>query len=85
MFAGGEPLFRYCDCPVSEDCLRLSKLFCMFDCSGALIGRRSVCLHRYEEDIEKTKQLGSNCFRFSFEWAQIEPRRGKLDESVIKK
>ncbi|GMH39661.1 hypothetical protein BSKO_07559 [Bryopsis sp. KO-2023] len=38
---------------------------------------------RYEEDIRGAKELGSNCLRFSFEWAQIEPKRGEIDRTVV--
>jgi beta-glucosidase len=32
--------------------------------------------HRYEEDIEFLAGLGLGCYRFSIEWARIEPTRG---------
>ena len=40
---------------------------------------------RYEEDIKNTKQLGCNCFRFSFEWARLEPSKGNIDQSAIER
>lgn len=39
---------------------------------------------RYEEDIELTHKLGCNAFRFSFEWARIEPEPGVIDFEAIK-
>ena len=39
--------------------------------------------HRYAEDIERAKQLGVNVFRFSVEWARIEPRPGQVDEAEL--
>jgi beta-glucosidase len=32
--------------------------------------------HRYQEDIELIAELGLTCYRFSIEWARIEPNRG---------
>lgn len=37
---------------------------------------------RFEEDLELNRQLGSNCFRFSFEWSRIEPRHGEINEGA---
>jgi beta-glucosidase len=39
--------------------------------------------HRYAEDIERAKQLGVNVFRFSVEWARIEPRPGQVDQTEL--
>ncbi len=41
-----------------------------------------ACDHynRYEEDIELMAKAGLNAFRFTIEWARIEPEEGKFDE-----
>ncbi|WP_051205733.1 glycoside hydrolase family 1 protein [Butyrivibrio sp. FC2001] len=36
--------------------------------------------NRYKEDISLLKQAGLNAYRFSFEWARIEPSEGIFDE-----
>ena len=44
-----------------------------------------ACDHynRYEEDIRLMAQAGLNAYRFSIEWARIEPEEGQFDESEI--
>jgi len=39
--------------------------------------------NRYEEDVKAAKALGCNSFRFSLEWARIEPQRGAIDEAAL--
>lgn len=39
--------------------------------------------HRYEEDIRLLKEAGLNAFRFSIEWARIQPEKGMYDEEEI--
>ncbi len=39
--------------------------------------------NRYEEDITLLKSAGLNAYRFSFEWARIEPREGEFDEKEM--
>lgn len=39
--------------------------------------------NRYEEDIKLMAQAGLNAYRFSIEWARIEPQRGVFDENEI--
>ncbi len=39
--------------------------------------------HRYEEDIALLAKAGLNAYRFSIEWARIEPERGKFDDCEI--
>ena len=39
--------------------------------------------HRYEEDIRLLADAGLNAYRFSVEWARIEPEEGKFDETEI--
>ena len=38
--------------------------------------------HRYEEDIRLMAQAGLNAYRFSVEWARIEPEEGHFDEAA---
>lgn len=39
--------------------------------------------HRYEEDIQLMKKAGMNAYRFSMEWARIEPEKGKYNDAEI--
>ena len=39
--------------------------------------------NRYEEDIRMLADAGLNTYRFSIEWARIEPEQGKFDEKEI--
>lgn len=39
--------------------------------------------HRYEEDIRMLSEAGLNAFRFSIEWARIEPEKGRFEEKEI--
>jgi beta-glucosidase len=39
--------------------------------------------NRYEEDISLLKNAGLNAYRFSLEWARIEPNEGQFDEAEI--
>ena len=39
---------------------------------------------RYEEDIKMLANAGLNAYRFSIEWARIEPEKGKFDEKEMK-
>ena len=39
--------------------------------------------HRYEEDIALLARAGLNAYRFSIEWARIEPEEGKFDQQEI--
>lgn len=38
---------------------------------------------RYEEDLDIVAGLGLNAYRFSVEWARIEPRRGEISEEAL--
>ncbi|NNN22343.1 MAG: glycoside hydrolase family 1 protein, partial [Acidimicrobiales bacterium] len=40
-------------------------------------------LHLYEKDIEMTRNLGFNMFRFSLEWSRIEPSEGEFSKAAI--
>ena len=44
-----------------------------------------ACDHynRYEEDIRLLAEAGLNAYRFSIEWARIEPEEGHFDENEI--
>ena len=44
-----------------------------------------ACDHynRYEEDIRLMAQAGLNAYRFSIEWARVEPEEGRFDEGEI--
>lgn len=39
--------------------------------------------HRYKEDIRLMAQAGLNAYRFSIEWARIEPEEGRFDEAEV--
>ncbi len=39
--------------------------------------------NRYEEDIQMMAAAGLNAYRFSIEWARIEPEQGKFDKKEI--
>ena len=39
--------------------------------------------NRYEEDIRLMAQAGLNAYRFSIEWARIEPQEGVFDEEEV--
>ena len=39
--------------------------------------------NRYEEDIKLRAAAGLNCYRFSIEWARIEPLEGQFDETEV--
>ncbi len=39
--------------------------------------------NHYEEDIKLLASAGLNAYRFSIEWARIEPEEGKFDEAEI--
>lgn len=39
--------------------------------------------HRYEEDIRLMASAGLNCYRFSIEWARIEPEEGQFDADAL--
>ncbi|UKK85558.1 family 1 glycosylhydrolase [Sphingopyxis sp. BSN-002] len=39
--------------------------------------------HRYTEDIAIVADLGLNAYRFSVEWARVEPERGHVSEAAL--
>ena len=44
-----------------------------------------ACDHynRYEEDLKLLAGAGLNAYRFSIEWARVEPEEGRFDETEI--
>lgn len=40
-------------------------------------------LHRWREDVAIVKSLGLNCYRFSLEWARIEPAPGQFSQAYL--
>lgn len=47
------------------------------------IGRAADHYSRFIEDFDIAKELGHNAYRFSIEWARIEPEEGRFDEKEI--
>ncbi len=39
--------------------------------------------HRYEEDLDLVQNLGLNAYRFSIEWARVEPERGTFSHEAL--
>ena len=39
--------------------------------------------NRYEEDIRLLSEAGLNAYRFSIEWARIQPEEAKWDETEV--
>lgn len=46
-------------------------------------GKATDHWNRCVEDLEIAKSLGLNTYRFSIEWARIEPKEGLIDESAL--
>ncbi len=46
-------------------------------------GRACDHYHRFAEDFDLCRALGTNAVRLSFEWARIEPRPGEYDDEAI--
>jgi beta-glucosidase len=40
-------------------------------------------LHRYRDDVATVAALGLNAFRFSVEWARVEPERGEFSTAAL--
>ncbi len=40
-------------------------------------------LHRWRDDIAIVRALGLNCYRFSVEWARIEPAKGQFSAAYL--
>lgn len=47
------------------------------------IGEACDFYHRYESDLDIAKSLNFNTFRFSVEWARVEPEEGVFDEKEL--
>lgn len=56
-----------------------------FEQSGnsPLVGRATDHWQRWEEDFKLLKELGVNSYRFSIEWARIEPDPGHINYDAI--
>lgn len=39
--------------------------------------------HRYPEDIKQLADLGFNSYRFSIEWARVEPEEGHFSTAAV--
>jgi len=50
---------------------------------GTFVGEAVQGYTRVMEDLGLVKQLGVDSYRFSMEWARIEPRRDVIDETAI--
>jgi beta-glucosidase len=55
--------------------------------SGSPMPERSgdACdsLHRWQEDLDLVAELGLNAYRFSIEWARIEPAAGQISPAML--
>jgi beta-glucosidase len=64
-----------------------SDLWVLEHCSPTLFEEPSLdaCdhYHRFAEDIRLLASLGLNCYRFSLEWARIEPERGHFSLAAL--
>jgi beta-glucosidase len=40
-------------------------------------------LHRWPEDLDLVAELGLNAYRFSIEWARVEPARGHVSKAML--
>jgi len=64
--------------------LRSKKKKQKFKLDDFICGRACDSYNRYEEDIELVKKLNCRAYRFSVEWARIEPKEGKFDKAAIR-
>mgnify|MGYP003110944067 FL=1 len=39
--------------------------------------------HLYEQDVRLLKELGFNAYRFSVEWARVEPEKGEVSNAAL--
>lgn len=46
-------------------------------------GKACNSWERWEDDLDLVKKIGLNSYRFSVEWARIEPEEGKIDQSAL--
>lgn len=47
------------------------------------LGQASMGFSRALEDVALLQELGVDTYRFSIEWARVEPRRGEIDEEAL--
>ncbi|MFE2018801.1 glycoside hydrolase family 1 protein [Streptomyces sp. NPDC059499] len=54
---------------------------------GTFVAERSGdaadSFHRWREDMDLLSELGFNAYRFSIEWARIEPERGQISRAAV--
>lgn len=50
---------------------------------GVSCGRATGHWERFEEDFERLRALGATAYRFSVEWARVEPEPGVFDEEAL--
>lgn len=50
---------------------------------GVRSGQAADHIQFFREDLQRAKSLGLNSYRFSFEWARLEPSEGNWDTSVF--
>ncbi len=55
----------------------------IFNLNDFICGRACDSYNRWEEDVELVKNLNCGAYRFSIEWARIEPENGKFDEKAV--
>jgi beta-glucosidase len=54
------------------------------NCEGGVCsGKAADHWNRYAEDLRHAHEMGLNSYRFSIEWARVEPEEGKWDESAL--
>lgn len=46
-------------------------------------GDAADSFHRWPADMDLLRQLGFNSYRFSIEWARIEPERGRVSQAAV--
>ncbi|MBI2373187.1 MAG: glycoside hydrolase family 1 protein [Deltaproteobacteria bacterium] len=51
--------------------------------NGERSGAACLHYHRFQEDLDRVVELGLDAYRFSVEWARIEPRPGDIDEAEL--
>lgn len=52
---------------------------------GVASGKACDFWNHLDADIQRMKDLGVKAFRFSFEWADVEPEQGKIDKQTIER
>lgn len=50
---------------------------------GSTSGKACNSWNLFDQDLDAIRYLGTNAYRFSIEWAKIEPKKGKFDRSAI--